>query len=209
MNILESVKSLKLGKPIILLDDEDRENEGDFFIPADFLTPEVINFMSIYGRGLICTPITQKLATKLDLPSMVDNNTAEHSTAFTISIDAKENITTGISAFDRFETIKLMNENSSATDFVRPGHIFPLIAKDGGVLERNGHTEAAIELCHLSGSRPVGIICEILSLDGTMAKRDELLELAKNFDLEVLTIKEIVSYLQSIRTENLLAGASL
>ena len=169
-SIEAALADLRLGKMIIVVDDEDRENEGDFVMAADMITPEAVNFMASIGRGLICTPLSSELAKKFDLPLQVQTNTASLGTAFTVTIDAKEKISTGISASDRSYTIKLLTEGkTSAGDFVRPGHIFPLIAKDRGVLERPGHTEAAVDLSTLAGLSPVGVICEIMIPDGDMA----------------------------------------
>lgn len=191
------VADLKAGKMVIILDDADRENEGDFIMLADKINPEAINFMATVGRGLICTPLSIDYAKKLDLYPMVGNNSSQHETAFTISIDAREGITTGISAYDRALTIKKMVQPETLpTDFVRPGHIFPLIAKDGGVLERRGHTEATIDFCRLADSEPVGVICEILNSDGTMARGEDLFALAKTHQLKISTIELLVEYLE-------------
>ncbi|MDZ5473808.1 bifunctional 3,4-dihydroxy-2-butanone-4-phosphate synthase/GTP cyclohydrolase II [Bacillus sp. 31A1R] len=193
-SIDEALEDLKAGKVIIVCDDEDRENEGDFVSVAEFVTPETINFMAKEGRGLICVPITEPLAQRLDLKPMVDVNTDSHSTAFTVSIDHVET-TTGISAFERSYTIeKLLNDAAKPSDFARPGHIFPLVAKDGGVLRRAGHTEAAVDLARLAGAKPAGIICEIMKDDGTMARVPDLLEVASKFDLKIITIKDLIEY---------------
>lgn len=195
---IESViADLKAGRMAIILDDADRENEGDFVMLAEKITPEAINFMATVGRGLICTPLSIEYAKKLDLYPMVGRNSSQHETAFTISIDARDGITTGISAYDRALTIKKMvMPETIPTDFVRPGHIFPLIAKDGGVLKRRGHTEATIDFCRLAESEPVGVICEILNPDGTMARGEELFQLAKTHDLKISTIELLVEYLE-------------
>lgn len=194
---------LKMGKMIIVVDDENRENEGDFIMNADLVTPQMINFMATVGRGLICTPLTSDLAQRFDLPLQVTSNTASLGTAFTVTIDAKDHISTGISAADRSHTIHLLTKASTlATDFVRPGHIFPLIAKDGGVLERPGHTEAAVDLAKLSGSAPVGVICEIMNPDGSMARLDDLFILADEHDLKIISIEDLISYRK--KTENLI-----
>lgn len=196
--IPEILSDIKLGKIVIMLDDHDRENEGDFVMAADFVTPESINFMALYGRGLICTPISRELAERLSLTPMVDKNSATHETAFTVTIDAKENISTGISSSDRSHTIKLMLEkNATEKDFARPGHIFPLIAKDGGVVKRRGHTEAAVDLATLCGLNPAGVICEILKEDGNLAKGSELFEIANRFNLKIGTIADLVDYINS------------
>ncbi len=194
--IEEALEDLKSGKIIIVCDDEDRENEGDFVALAEHSTPEVINFMAMYGRGLICTPISEQLAAKLELHPMIvqKHNTDMHGTAFTISIDYKTT-TTGISAFERSETIQaLLREDTKASDFRRPGHVFPLIAKNGGVLCRAGHTEAAVDLALLAGGEPAGVICEILKDDGTMARVPDLVLLAERFNLKIITIKDLVAF---------------
>lgn len=192
--IEDAIADLKTGKVIIVCDDEDRENEGDFIGLAEFATPEMINFMTKEGRGLICVPIMESLAAKLQLKPMVETNTDNHQTAFTVSIDHMET-TTGISAFERALTVeKLLLENARPSDFRRPGHIFPLIAKEGGVLNRPGHTEAAVDLARLSGSKSAGVICEILKEDGTMARVDDLKETAKKFNLKMITIQDLLEY---------------
>ncbi|HEO8419075.1 GTP cyclohydrolase II/3,4-dihydroxy-2-butanone 4-phosphate synthase [Mycobacteroides abscessus subsp. abscessus] len=197
-SIENALTDLKKGKVVIVCDDEDRENEGDFIGLADHVTPEMINFMAKEGRGLICVPIQQALADKLHLPPMVTNSSDPRSTAFTISIDHKET-TTGISAFERAYTIsKLVESDSIANDFTRPGHIFPLIAKDGGVLNRDGHTEAAVDLALLAGAKPVGIICEILKEDGTMARVNDLKVIADKFALKMITIQDLIQYRQNL-----------
>ncbi len=204
-SIEAALADLKLGKMIIVVDDEDRENEGDFVMAADMITPEAINFMATIGRGLICTPLSSDLAKKFELPLQVQTNTASLGTAFTVTIDAKEKISTGISASDRSHTIKLLTENTTtAGDFVRPGHIFPLIAKDGGVLERPGHTEASVDLSRLSGFSPVGVICEIMNPDGSMARFADLCELANQHDLKMISIADLISYRKL--TENLISS---
>jgi 3,4-dihydroxy 2-butanone 4-phosphate synthase / GTP cyclohydrolase II len=193
--IEEALVDLQDGKVVIVVDDEDRENEGDFVALADRVTPEVINFMIKHGRGLVCAPITEKQAKRLDLTPMVSQNTDPHGTAFTVSIDYKTN-TTGISAFERADTVKaLLSDETNASDFKRPGHTFPLIAKEGGVLQRAGHTEAAVDLSLLCGVKPGGVICEIIKEDGTMARVPDLLEIAKQFDLKIITIVDLVQYL--------------
>ncbi|WP_077213630.1 bifunctional 3,4-dihydroxy-2-butanone-4-phosphate synthase/GTP cyclohydrolase II [Bacillus dakarensis] len=193
-SIEEAINDLKAGKVIIVCDDEDRENEGDFVGLGEHVSPEMINFMAKEGRGLICTPITEDLAKKLHLNPMVEVNTDNHGTAFTVSIDHIET-TTGISAYERALTIaKLLEEDAAAADFRRPGHIFPLIAKEGGVLRRAGHTEAAVDLARLSGTQPAGVICEVMKDDGTMARVDDLKEIAEKFDLKMITIKDLIEY---------------
>lgn len=192
--IEEAIEDLKKGKVIIVCDDENRENEGDFVGLAEFATPEMINFMTMEGRGLICTPITNELARKLNLHPMVEKNTDHRETAFTVSIDHIDT-TTGISAYERSLTIrKLLEEDSEADDFRRPGHVFPLVAKEGGVLRRAGHTEAAVDLAKLAGAKPAGVICEIMNKNGTMARVDDLQIIAKKFDLKMITIKDLIDY---------------
>lgn len=195
-NIEEAIEDLKKGKIVIVCDDEDRENEGDFVVIGEYATPENINFMATYGRGLICVPISEEIANQFELYPMVTENTDTHGTAFTVSIDHHTS-TTGISAFERSNTVlQLLNEEGSAKDFRRPGHMFPLIAKSGGVIERPGHTEAAVDLARLSGSKQVGVICEIMNEDGTMARVPELIHIAKKFQLKMITIKDLIEYRQ-------------
>jgi 3,4-dihydroxy 2-butanone 4-phosphate synthase/GTP cyclohydrolase II len=193
-SIEEAIEDLKAGKVIIVVDDEDRENEGDFLSLAEYVTPETVNFMAKEGRGLICVPLAADIADRLNLHPMVENNTDVKETAFTVSVDYKDT-TTGISAFERSYTIeKLVDSSSVALDFNRPGHIFPLIAKDGGVLRRAGHTEAAVDFARLAGATPMGIICEIMNDDGTMARLDSLTEVAKKFDLKLVSIEQLIEY---------------
>ena len=181
--IESAIYDLMLGKVIIVVDDEDRENEGDFICIAEKATPENINFMIKEGRGLVCTPITTARARELDLPPMVTHNTDYHGTAFTVSVD-HVTTTTGISAFERSQTIKaIMNPSAKPSDFRRPGHVFPLIAKDGGVLRRAGHTEAAVDLARMCGSYPAAVICEVIKEDGTMARLPDLKVIAEEHDL--------------------------
>ncbi|WP_018131937.1 bifunctional 3,4-dihydroxy-2-butanone-4-phosphate synthase/GTP cyclohydrolase II [Effusibacillus pohliae] len=197
-SIEEALADLKEGKVVIVVDDEDRENEGDFVALAEKATPEVINFMITHGRGLVCVPITEKRARELDLQPMVNRNTDLHGTAFTVSVDAKQGTTTGISAFERAVTIAaLIDEKSTADDFRRPGHIFPLIAREGGVLRRAGHTEAAVDLAKLCGAYPAGVICEVLKPDGTMARVPDLVEIANQHDLKMITIADLIRYRKS------------
>lgn len=196
-SIESAIEDIKLGKMIIVVDDEDRENEGDFVMAADVVTPEQINFMATHGRGMICAPISKEIAQKLNLPPMVKSNNSAHETAFTITIDARENISTGISAADRAHTIKLLTqETTKPEDFVRPGHIFPLISKDQGVIERDGHTEASVDLAHLAGFSKAGVICEIMNEDGTMARLDDLVKLKEKFQMKLITIKDLIFYRQ-------------
>jgi 3,4-dihydroxy 2-butanone 4-phosphate synthase/GTP cyclohydrolase II len=192
----EAIADLKAGKVIIVVDDEDRENEGDFVGAAEAITPDIINFMSKEGRGLICTPIQEDRAKELGLTRMVNNNTALHETAFTISIDLNGyGCTTGISAYDRARGIKAMTEDHiTASDFARPGHIFPLIAKPGGVLRRTGHTEASVDLARLAGYYPAGVLVEILNEDGSMARLPQLRKIADKFDLKIISIADLVAY---------------
>lgn len=194
--IQEAIEDIKKGKIIIVVDDEDRENEGDFIAAAECVTPEMINFMAKHGRGLICAPLTEARCEELDLPLMVNNNTVLHNTPFTVSIDLIGNgCTTGISVHDRSKTIKaLTSKNTKPVDFGRPGHIFPLRAKEGGVLRRTGHTEASIDLARLAGFQPAGILVEILNEDGTMARLPQLLKVAKKFDLKIISIEDLVAY---------------
>ena len=196
-SIQELIEDIRAGKMIVLVDNEDRENEGDLVIAAEHCTPQVINFMATYGRGLICTPITQERADKLGLSLMVADNTDKFGTAFTVSIDAKNNTTTGISAQDRAVTVEaIIDENSGADDFRKPGHIFPLAARKGGVLVRAGHSEGAVDLAKLAGLKPAGVICEILNEDGTMARRPDLDKFAKTHNLKVGTISDLIKYRQ-------------
>ena len=191
--IEEALEDIKEGKIVIVVDDEDRENEGDLLMAAECVTPEAINFMATYGRGLICMPIDEEKAKVLNLHPMVENNTDNHETAFTVSIDHIDT-TTGISAYERAFTIQKVLKDSNPLDFRRPGHIFPLIAKSGGVLKRVGHTEAAVDLSRLAGLEPAGVICEIMSKDGTMARTTELMEFAKKHNLKIITIADLVDY---------------
>jgi len=200
-SIEEAILDLKQGKVVIVCDDEDRENEGDFVALAEKATPDVINLMATHGKGLICVPIEEELAHRLELLPMVSQNTDPHGTAFTVSIDHKYS-TTGISAYERSATIlSMLDPESKAADFKRPGHIFPLIAKKGGVLRRTGHTEAAVDLAKLSGAKPAGVICEIMNEDGTMARVPQLRTIADQLDVKLITIKDLIEYRN--RKENL------
>lgn len=194
--IEEAIEDIRNGKIIIVVDDEDRENEGDFMCAAEKTTPEMINFMATHGRGLICAPLTESRCKELDLKTMVTNNTDHLETAFTVSVDLKGNgVTTGISAADRAKTIiALIDSDTKAFDLARPGHIFPLIAKQGGVLRRTGHTEAAIDFARLAGFKPAGVICEIMNEDGSMARLPELAEVARKFNLKLVSIEDLVAY---------------
>lgn len=192
--IEKALEELKAGRMVIVVDDEDRENEGDFILLAEHATPDAINFMATEGKGLICTPMSNDLAAKFELNHMVANNTDAHGTAFTVSVDYKTTHT-GISAYERALTIqKFLDSETQAMDFKRPGHVFPLVAKEAGVLERPGHTEAAVDLARLAGSEPVGVICEIMKADGTMARLPELEEISKEHNLALITIQDLVSY---------------
>lgn len=194
--IEEAIENIRQGKIIIVVDDEDRENEGDFIAAAEKVTPEMINFMATHGRGLICAPLTEARCKELDLNLMVTNNTVLHETQFTVSVDLiGHGCTTGISVHDRAKTIQfLVDDNTKPEDLGRPGHIFPLRAKQGGVLRRTGHTEAAIDLARLAGLKPAGILVEILNEDGSMARLPQLFEVAKKFDLKIISIEDLVAY---------------
>lgn len=194
--IPEAIEAIRNGEVIIVVDDEDRENEGDFICAAQSVTPEIINFMATHGRGLICTPLDERRADELDLPMMVSSNTALHETAFTVSVDLIGNgCTTGISAYDRATGIRaLVDPATKGSDLARPGHIFPLRAKQGGVLRRTGHTEAAVDLACLAGFSPAGVLVEVLNDDGTMARLPELLKIAAKFSLKIISIDDLVAY---------------
>jgi 3,4-dihydroxy 2-butanone 4-phosphate synthase / GTP cyclohydrolase II len=190
----DSIADIKQGKMIIMMDDEDRENEGDLVYAGVFSTPEHVNFMIKEARGVLCTALNKNIAQKLDLNLMVDDNSSQHETAFTVSIDAK-NATTGVSAVERDMTIKVLTDyNSKPSDLVRPGHVFPLIAKDGGVLVRTGHTEGSVDLCKMAGIMEVAVICEIVKDDGNMARKSDLEEFAKKHKLSILYVSDIVAY---------------
>ena len=200
--IEQILDDLKQGKTVIILDDEDRENEGDLVCAAEFATAETINFMATYGRGLICLPMTPERLSELEIPKMVERNTAQRRTAFCVSIGARHNVTTGISAPDRAEAIRLaVDPATSPRDLVRPGHVFPLMAESGGVLRRAGHTEASVDLCRLAELKPAAVICEIMKPDGTMARRDDLIEFAGRHGLGLITIAQIIAH--RMRTERL------
>ncbi|TYA71763.1 3,4-dihydroxy-2-butanone-4-phosphate synthase [Seonamhaeicola marinus] len=194
--IHEAIDDIRNGKVIIVVDDENRENEGDFLAAADKVTPEMINFMATHGRGLICAPLTENRCRELDLGMMVRNNTDPMETAFTVSVDLRGGgVTTGISASDRAKTVKaLIDHDTKPFELARPGHIFPLIAKEGGVLRRTGHTEAAIDFARLAGLKPAGVIVEIMNEDGTMARLPQLIDVAKKFDLKIVSIEDLVAY---------------
>lgn len=194
--IQEAIEDIRNGKVIIVVDDADRENEGDFLAAAEMVTPEMINFMATHGRGLICAPLTEKRCKELELHMMVNNNTDPMETAFTVSVDLRgKGVTTGISASDRAKTVKaLIDHDTRPFELARPGHIFPLVAKEGGVLRRTGHTEAAIDFARLAGLKPGGVIVEIMNEDGTMARLPQLMEVAKKFDLKIVSIEDLVAY---------------
>ncbi len=193
--ILEAVEALQQGKIIIVVDDEDRENEGDFIMLAEKVTPEHVNFMAKYGRGLICVPMTNQRLEELDIPPMVGRNTALLGTAFTVSVDLKYGISTGISASDRAKTIQaLIDPNSKSSDFAKPGHIFPLTAEPGGVLKRAGHTEAVVDLARLANCTPAGVLCEIMKDNGEMARVPDLLKMAVEFDMCIITVRDLIKY---------------
>jgi len=194
-SIEEAIEEIKKGRLVIVVDDEDRENEGDLIAAAEKVTPEMVNFIVKYGRGLLCAPLTEERARELELPYMVERNTERHGTAFTVSVDYKHDTTTGISAFDRARTIQSMvDPSTSPDDLARPGHIFPLIAKKGGVLRRTGHTEAAVDLARLAGLKPAGLLCEIMDSDGSMARLPRLVEFASEHKLKLITIKDLIEY---------------
>ena len=201
-SVEHALQAVQSGKLIIIVDDEDRENEGDLMVAAEKITHDIINFMAKHARGLICLPLNEDRLNELDLPLMVKENTATFQTAFTISIDAKNSITTGISAYDRAKTVLVaIDPQSKPSDLARPGHIFPLQAMNGGVLERAGQTEAAVDIARLAGLYPAGVICEIMNEDGTMARMPELLEFSKTYDIPILTIADLIKY--RMRHENL------
>jgi 3,4-dihydroxy 2-butanone 4-phosphate synthase/GTP cyclohydrolase II len=206
--IPDAIRELQAGRMIVVVDDEDRENEGDLTMAAEMITPEAINFMAMHGRGLICLAMTEERLKELDLNPMVSDNTAFGGTAFTVSIDLNgQGVTTGISAHDRSQTIKAtVDETSCAEDFGRPGHIFPLCARDGGVLERRGQTEAAVDLARLAGLSPAGVICEILNEDGTMARVPDLMQFCKKHDLLMITVDALAKYRSEMEYEESLDG---
>lgn len=206
-SIEEAVEDIRLGKIIIVVDDEDRENEGDLLMAAEKVTPEHVNFMATFGKGMICVPLTEERARILELNLMVERNTESMKTAFTVTVDHKSS-TTGISAFERANTIKeLVNPDSGSNDFTRPGHIFPLIARDGGVLKRSGHTEAAVDLARMAGLYPAGVICEVMNDDGTMARVPQLMEFARKHGLKIITVADLIKYRRN--NEKLVRAAAL
>jgi 3,4-dihydroxy 2-butanone 4-phosphate synthase/GTP cyclohydrolase II len=205
--IEEAIADIQNGKVIVLVDDEDRENEGDFMVAAEKVTPEIINFMALHGRGLICLTLTEDRCKELDLPQMVSRNTAKYGTAFTVSIEARKGVTTGISAADRSHTIvTAIQDDCAPDDLDRPGHVFPIRARKGGVLVRAGQTEGSVDLSRLAGLRPTGVICEIMNPDGTMARMPQLREVAEQFDLKIVTIADLVKY--KMRHESLVTDVA-
>lgn len=193
--IEEAINDIKHGKIVIVVDDDDRENEGDFVCAAEFADASVINFMAMHGRGIICAPLTSERTKELGLELMVETNTSLHETSFTVSVDYIHGTTTGVSAPDRAATVKaLINPKSKPSDFARPGHVFPLRAMDGGVLRRAGHTEAVVDLCKLAGLYPAGVLCEILKDDGTMARVPDLMKIAERFHLKIVTVRDLIEY---------------
>jgi 3,4-dihydroxy 2-butanone 4-phosphate synthase/GTP cyclohydrolase II len=191
----EAIKDIKEGRFVIIVDDEDRENEGDLALAAEKVSPQAINFMTKYGRGLVCLPVVGERLDKLQLPLMVDENTCKFGTAFTVSVDAKQGTTTGISAADRAQTVKaVIDPATQPDDLVRPGHIFPLRAREGGVLVRAGQTEAIVDLAKLAGLYPAGVICEIMNEDGTMARLPQLEEIANKFDIKIISVADLIAY---------------
>ena len=196
--VSEAIDELRRGRAIILVDDEDRENEGDFVVAAEKVTPELVNFMAKHGRGLVCLTLTEERATELELPLMVRDNTTPYETAFTVSIEARKGVTTGISAADRATTIQCaVDPRSSARDLARPGHVFPLVARRGGVLVRAGHTEGSVDLARLAGMRPAAVICEILNEDGSMARRPDLDRIAAQFGIKIVSIADLIAFRRS------------
>ena len=194
-SIEEAIADIREGKMVIVVDDEDRENEGDLTAAAEKVTPEIINFMATHGRGLICLPLTGKRLDELKIPLMVSDNTASFGTAFTVSIEAKHRTTTGISAYDRAETVKaVLDPSTKPEDIARPGHMFPLRAREGGVLSRTGQTEAAVDLARMAGLYPAGVICEIMNRDGTMARVPQLTRFAKKHGLMLITVKDLIEF---------------
>lgn len=202
-SILSAIEAIKHGEMVIVVDDEDRENEGDFIMAAEKATPEAINFLALHGRGLICAPLTEDRIERLKLHPMVESNSALHGTRFTVSVDACRGTSTGISAADRARTIQvLVDDNSVPEDLCRPGHIFPIMALKGGVLTRAGHTEASADLARLAGLKPIGVLCEIMDKDGSMARVPRLIEMAREFGLKIITVKDLIEYRR--RTEKLI-----
>jgi len=194
-SIPDAIEDIKKGRLIIVVDDEDRENEGDFIMAAETVTPETINFMATHGRGLICVPLKEDRIEKLKLHPMVESNTALHGTRFTVSVDASHDVATGISAADRAKTVQVLaSDDSVPDDLCRPGHIFPIQARMGGVLSRAGHTEATVDLARMAGFKPIGVLCEIMDKDGTMARLPRLREIAEEFNMKLITVKDLIHY---------------
>ncbi|NWN81055.1 MAG: 3,4-dihydroxy-2-butanone-4-phosphate synthase [Bacillus sp. (in: Bacteria)] len=205
----EAIRELKLGRPIIVVDDEDRENEGDLVALSDLITPEIVNFMITYGRGLVCTSVEYELAKRIGLTLMTTNNNDPFATAFAVSVDYKDT-TTGISAYERAMTIRAMVDPSTTKeDFNQPGHVFPLLAKEGGVLARPGHTEASVDLARLCGATPSGVICEIIKADGTMARLPDLKKMAKQFGLIIISVEQLIDYRIKINEERRINESSI
>lgn len=206
-SIEEAIEDIRKGKMILVVDDEDRENEGDLLMAAEKVTPESINFMATFGKGMICAPLTEERARHLELGLMVDRNTESMKTAFTVTVDHKSS-TTGISAFERANTVKeLVNPDSASNDFMRPGHIFPLIAREGGVLKRSGHTEAAVDMARIAGLYPAGVICEVMNDDGSMARIPQLMKFAGKHNLRIITVADLIKYRRN--NEKLVRAAAL
>ncbi|WP_338521580.1 3,4-dihydroxy-2-butanone-4-phosphate synthase [Candidatus Legionella polyplacis] len=204
ISIDKALMVLKSGKMIVLMDDENRENEGDLVVAAEFVTPEIINFMSKFGRGLICMPMDRSLVNKFKLPMMVNNNKSPYGTAFTVSIEAAHGVSTGISAYDRAHTIKVaVSALSKSDDIISPGHVFPLLAKENGVLDRAGQTEASIDLVKLAGLRPASVICEIINENGTMSRLNDLILFSKKYDINLVNIRDLIDY--RIKNEKLIS----
>mgnify|MGYP002856848275 FL=1 len=194
-SIPEALEEIKAGRILIVIDDENRENEGDFMVAAERVTPEIINFMARHGRGLICLPTTKQRLEELDICMMVDGKTSLEDTPFTVSVDAANGVSSGVSALDRAETARLFcNPNTTPEDFEKPGHLFPLRARDGGLLEREGHTEATIDALRLAGLYPAGVLCEVLDDDGSMARLPRLIEIAEEHHLKIMAIKDLIEY---------------
>ena len=198
-SIKNALEDIKIGVPVIVVDDADRENEGDLVVSAENATPQIINFMATYGRGLICAPIQGERLDELEIPAMVTDNTDPHKTAFTVSVDYADASSTGISAFDRSRTIRsLFDPETKPSDFTKPGHVFPLRCRQGGVLERRGHTEASVDLSVLAGGLPAAVICEILNEDGSMARMDDLEIFSSQHGLKIISIDDLVKYREQL-----------
>jgi len=210
MGVADAIEEIRAGRMLIVVDDEDRENEGDFIMAADLARPEDVNFVATYGKGLLCQAITREASERLELPPMVSRNTSSRTTAFTVSVDARDGTTTGISAADRAATIRVLADPASVPgQLLRPGHVFPLVAKDGGVLERDGHTEAAVDLARMAGLSPSGILCEIMDDDGTMARLPRLAEMAARFGMGLVTVRSLIEYRRSLDKAERVAESEL